>query len=459
LALDTTEIARRLIAIRSTPAEGNLEIAQYVAGLMADVGLDVDLRETTFLDLPQANVLGTVGPPGDHDLLVNVHLDTVPAGDHALWTRCPDGPFALAEDGEWCYGLGVADTKLGLIPVLQAIEALDLTKLRSRLTVVGSFAEEIGLAGAKHLAAKEPPQARYAIATEPTELEIVHAHKGLAAFEATLTASDLPDVALGDTLYRTVVPGRSAHSSTPHLGLNALGKALQTISHAHEPIVVCALRGGTALNVVPESAEILTARPLRGPSSTSEPVPANDAVPVGESLVPALADLAEVLHGIPMRWPGVEAFDPPRMTHNLAVAEIDERGARIRFEFRPVPGVERDDLLLAVEDAAEGIREWYPKVDVDVSCTRFTPPTVTPEDSALAAAMPASLAEAGLPEKFATKAGSTEASVYAGLGMEAVVFGPGRAVGNTHRPNERLRKRELGAGARFYEALFRRLLT
>ena len=57
---------------------------------------------------------------------------------------------------------------------------------------------------------------------------------------------------------------------------------------------------------------------------------------------------------------------------------------------------------------------------------------------------------AGLAPRIATKATSTEAGLLGAAGIEAVVLGPGRSVGNVHRPNEHTRISELALAVKIY---------
>lgn len=459
MTFDRLELARALVAIPSTPEVGNLRIARFVAERMEKLGLAVDFREATFRDLPQANVIGTLGPESDEDLLINVHLDTVPAGDPALWTACGGDPFALARDGDAIRGLGVADVKVALAPIFEAIAALgprrlDPARMRARLIVVGTYGEETGLAGAKHLAANDPPRARYAVATEPTELAIVTAHKGLMAWEVDLAATGDDCGRWGRPRARAVVRGVGAHSSTPAHGESALHKALDALARRDRSHPVYRIAGGKALNVVPAEAEVLaddatvSVEPYTGPEREAMPA----------ALVDALVALARELRAIPGRWAPVEGFDPPEMTHNLAIVEAEGCRARLQFEFRPVPGVLREEVEAAVAEAVGRVHEKFATVSADARCTRWSAPMVTDADAPLVRRLHAALEEAGVPARLATKAGCTEAGVWRSLGMEAVVFGPSRAVGNTHKPNERASLAELGRAAEVYRRLFERML-
>jgi acetylornithine deacetylase/succinyl-diaminopimelate desuccinylase-like protein len=57
------------------------------------------------------------------------------------------------------------------------------------------------------------------------------------------------------------------------------------------------------------------------------------------------------------------------------------------------------------------------------------------------------------------KSGTTEASVYSALGIDTVVFGPGQAGGNIHRPNEHVPIADLHAATDVYAAAITELAS
>ena len=108
------------------------------------------------------------------------------------WTATGQDPFRPTRDGDRLYGLGSADAKLDFLCKLAAIAEVDATRLRYPLRLVGTFAEEIGLRGARHLVESgETRGFRYALVGEPSELACVRAHKGYAVYEARIPLPEL----------------------------------------------------------------------------------------------------------------------------------------------------------------------------------------------------------------------------------------------------------------------------
>jgi acetylornithine deacetylase len=187
-------------------------------------------------------------------LLVASHLDTVPVDNMSI------DPFDPVVQGGRLFGRGSCDTKAGMAALMAALErVLVKGSLARNLLVVGEADEEssgsLGVTDVlAHLGAL---RVDWAIATEPTELRLVNAHKG------TATA-------------RVEARGRACHSSDPRRGQNAivaLARAVtcldqlgvQLESHVHEglgpaTLSVGVIGGGQAPNIVPDRAWLLMDR-------------------------------------------------------------------------------------------------------------------------------------------------------------------------------------------------------
>ena len=69
------------------------------------------------------NVVATHHPTHSigRSLILNGHIDVVPTGPEAMWTK---PPFEPTVNGDWLYGRGGADMKAGLVANLFALDAL-----------------------------------------------------------------------------------------------------------------------------------------------------------------------------------------------------------------------------------------------------------------------------------------------------------------------------------------------
>ncbi|MCQ3034116.1 M20/M25/M40 family metallo-hydrolase [Pseudomonas syringae] len=163
----------------ATPEERLL--AEYMAGQMAELGLDAKLMPVPGERL---NAIGTLkGQGGGHSLLFNGHLDTNPVTEG--WTV---DPWAGKIDDEFIYGIGVSNMKAGDAAYFCALKTLIDAGIKLKgdviLTyVVGELQGGIGTIAAIEQGVK----ADYFINSEPTDLQAVTLHVGSLMFVIELT--------------------------------------------------------------------------------------------------------------------------------------------------------------------------------------------------------------------------------------------------------------------------------
>ncbi len=213
-----TSDLKALVQIRSITGSED-EVQDACADLMVAAGLAVRRIETDPIafrsdpawpgqEMPRSTlpvVEGSLGDPAGKRILLVGHVDVVPPGDPAKWTKPVwDG---LVEDGN-LYGRGSVDMKGGVVSIISAVRALNESGLAGRLG--GSVAlatvpsEEDG--GQGMLAAiRAGITGDAAVITEPTRLDIAVAHAGSITF-------------------RLRIPGRAAHASMRREGVSALHK-------------------------------------------------------------------------------------------------------------------------------------------------------------------------------------------------------------------------------------------
>ncbi len=428
---DIVAWARRFVATPSVSHDGNEAIAKLAAELLEEVGAQPKLIPELHHGVTHFTLMADLGPPapanGDGLLLVT-HLDTVPPGDAALWTETGGDPFRPTEKDGLLYGLGAADATVDLVCKAAALARLRGRKLRRPLRVVGTFAEEIGLVGARWLVESGHLRGfRQALVGEPSELAAIRAHKGYSVFEAQIP---LPRVSVHTgRLEHDEFAGHSAHSSTPQLGRNAIESALGRLSQA-DTLGVNALEGGGAVNQVPATCTLT--RLVRGNGAGCEDV--RDARPLvafhqgWRSLLARLAELKDA------------DFDPDCTVGNLGRVALRDDVCTLTFDLRPIPGTDPEAVVSGLEEFAE------------IRCLRTNPPLETPADSELVRAVVRAQRAAGAPERVETKATCTEAGLLSAAGLDAIVLGAGRSVGNVHRPNEHTRLSQLEQAAELYAA-------
>ncbi|RTE10893.1 peptidase [Paenibacillus whitsoniae] len=221
------ELLQQMVRLPST--QGNEQSVQLlVAEQLRELGMVVEVWEpdgealgthpyfysprTQFAGSP--NVVGVCqGTGGGRSLLLNGHVDVVPAGSLAQWER---DPFSGAVVDGKLYGRGATDMKGGnaaLLLALQAVQGIGL-KLRGDVIFQSVIEEESG--GAGTLAAiLQGYKADAALIPEPTNLRIFPKQQGSMWF-------------------RIEVKGRSAHGGTRYEGVSAIEKSMIVLSHLQE---------------------------------------------------------------------------------------------------------------------------------------------------------------------------------------------------------------------------------
>ena len=196
----TVSILTDLVAYPSVSSESNLEIINYLANRIESCGGTVNLM--TSENGKQANLFGTIGPEIDGGIVLSGHTDVVPAKE----LNWDSDPFKLTKKDNLLYGRGSCDMKGFIATTLAAAESLKNQKLNLPVHFSFTYDEEIGCFGARHLS-KELKKYKYkpsmVIIGEPTEMEIVEAHKG-------------------DCEYTTCFYGIEGHASKPEKGVSAI---------------------------------------------------------------------------------------------------------------------------------------------------------------------------------------------------------------------------------------------
>lgn len=226
----------------------------------------------------RSNLIAEIGNPDAPNVLgLTGHLDVVLPGNLADW-HYP--PFAAQIDGTRLYGRGAADMKSGVVAMVYALIGLasHQADLNGRVRLILTIGEENGAQGAHQLTALHyADDLTGLIVGEPTDGQIVYAHKG--SFNYTVTAK-----------------GKQVHSSTPELGINAINglvafanreahlfddapvdEVLGSLAHS-----ITVFHGGEQINNIPADAY------LRG---NIRPIPTFDNQAVTQRLTDAVNQL------------------------------------------------------------------------------------------------------------------------------------------------------------------------
>ena len=248
---DLDELISALVQRETENPPGNeRECAEYIVDWFAERNIDAELVEEPYPDRPQ---VGARVGEGEPVLVLNGHIDVVPAGDIDQWTHDPYG--AEVEDGD-LYGRGSTDMKTGVAIAMLATadlaDDIESGELDGSVVFHAAIGEETAEPGTKTLL-EQGYDGDYGVVLEPTGMRTATSEKGLAWYELT-------------------VSGDPSHASRPDQGENAIQSArpvLDALATYDEDVrtreddlvgraysTVTMLEAGTKENVVPEQATI-----------------------------------------------------------------------------------------------------------------------------------------------------------------------------------------------------------
>ena len=303
------------------PHEGEARMAPFVHEWLANRGIDCWRQEV----LPgRDNVVARVEGREEPPIVFEAHLDTVAAEGMTV------PPFeGLIEDGR-LYGRGACDVKGGLAAMMMALARVAQGEPPPRTVVLVAAADEEYLHGGARRFLEDSGPVEAAVIGEPTRLRVIIAHKGALRV-------------------RVITHGVSAHSSNPEQGTNAVYRMARVVTALEDfaqslserephPLVggptlsVGTIRGGAAVNVVPERCEIMVDRRL---------------IP-GETPAQALDDIAEAIGGVLADGDEVMPTLEDWAVETEAVADI------VALARRGVREVTGDDLVEGVAYCTDG---------------------------------------------------------------------------------------------------------
>jgi acetylornithine deacetylase len=241
------EILEALIRFDTVSARSNMALIHWVLDYLLRHGVESTLVPNE--EGTKANLYATLGPLRAGGVVLSGHTDVVPVEGQA-WSS---DPFRVTPRDGRLYGRGTADMKGFIACALAAVPDLVAAKLKTPIHLAFSYDEEVGCIGVPHLLARlarDLPKPRAAIVGEPTMMQVVTGHKGLAA-------------------WRTVFTGVEAHSSRIEETVSAIFAAARFIDFlqrlaeelrqgakdpSFEPpyttINVGKIAGGQAMNIV-----------------------------------------------------------------------------------------------------------------------------------------------------------------------------------------------------------------
>jgi acetylornithine deacetylase len=262
-------------------------------------------------------------PNSRRTILFDAHQDTVPVDGMTI------PPFTPTIENGRLYGRGSCDIKGGLAAMLIAFARLVRERPSGSASVVMACTvdEEFTHIGSSALG-RWNHGASLAIVAEPTKLDLVDRHKGAIRWKIRTR-------------------GVSCHSSTPHLGENAIYRMAEVLdglrAHARElagsppdlvlgppSLSVGRIEGGQSVNVVPDWCEVEVDRRV---------IPGEPPGDCPRRVLEALASTLGDLNGVEFDPPWVEM---PPLAPGLAepfLPALREAVSRIRGQMPAVLGV------------------------------------------------------------------------------------------------------------------------
>uniref|UniRef100_UPI003216ACCD M20 family metallopeptidase n=1 Tax=uncultured Draconibacterium sp. TaxID=1573823 RepID=UPI003216ACCD len=245
---DVVQLTQELIRFNTVNPPGNeAKAAHYIGNLLSAHGFQVEYP--VFSD-NRLHVVAEKGlTAGYAPIVLSSHLDVVPVGKES-WKY---DPFLGVIEGYKIYGRGASDMKGGVAAMIcAAINSFRETKPLGGVRLLFTAGEELGCQGAVQLAKTitRPGKASAIIIGEPTANFPAVGHKGGLYLNAS-------------------AQGKTAHSSMPELGDNAIYKVARAIQKIEEMTVnvepdpllglptvnVGRMSGGMNINSVPDYAE------------------------------------------------------------------------------------------------------------------------------------------------------------------------------------------------------------
>ncbi|WP_337994493.1 acetylornithine deacetylase [Pseudovibrio exalbescens] len=252
--MNSTEILSKLVGFDTASANSNLPLIDWVEDYLKEFGLEpYRVYDHTG---EKANLFVTIGPDDAAGYILSGHTDVVPVTGQD-WSQ---DPFTLTEKDGKLYGRGSCDMKGFLACCLAKVPKMVEARLKKPLHLAFSYDEEVGCIGVRGLLEDLKTRGldvEACFVGEPTDMQVVLAHKSKASYSVVFT-------------------GLSCHSSLAPHGVNAVHYAARFVnkieqmakelaagprddlfdlpfSTAHTGVI----RGGTALNIVPEQCELM----------------------------------------------------------------------------------------------------------------------------------------------------------------------------------------------------------
>lgn len=452
---DFIELVRQMVSFDTSPQSSTVELVQFLSEVAQQMGLHVEVQNETQYGQSQANIIIRFQPPvpGEQSLLLQAHLDTVDPGSYGLWKKNQNNPFEAVIDDNFIYGLGVAEVKVDFLCKLFAMYKMsqknkDQFKTLSPV-LIGTFGEETGMQGALKIIRKNKINARYALISEPSDMQIINAAKGFVTVEIRIPFSKEElqlkqhHSHLAETATQSkVFSGKAAHSSTPHLGENAAVKLFDYLTTLPDNTLILDIEAGSRFNMIPHQATI----EIDSFQSNNAGLAIEKLKKIYQVIQAVEADMKEHLD---------PDFRPEYSTVSIGVVRLYEDYILVGGSCRIVPSVGQDVY-------EKWIKMFYSscaEIGAEFHLQDYKRPFRLTSKSILVKSAQSELEKLGLKLECRTMASANEASLFARTGIECICIGVGEREGNIHTPFEKVSLQQIEVATTFYERMMERLCT
>ncbi len=244
-------ILQDIVRIKSVNSNEK-EVAEYLQNLLNEYDIESELID--WEEPGRSNLVATIQKGEGKTLGISGHLDVVAAGDESEW-KFP--PYEAHIEDNKLYGRGATDMKAGTAALVIALIEMkeEGTSFDGTIKLLLTVGEEVGELGSAQLT-----EMGYAddldamLIAEPTSFNICYAHKG-------------------SINYTVESHGKSAHSSMPEEGINAINQLNEFITRVNEEMDqvtadheneilgkfthnITIINGGSQVNSIPDYADV-----------------------------------------------------------------------------------------------------------------------------------------------------------------------------------------------------------
>ncbi|MER9445639.1 M20 family metallopeptidase [Mesorhizobium sp. M0340] len=369
---ETVALLQELIKIESVnPAlsptgSGEQGVVTFLEGFCRERNLPYEVQHVVD---GRSNLLTWVqGQDSNKRILFLAHMDTVPTGE---WDS---NPFSGEQREGRIYGRGACDDKGSLAAMLIALSTLGDRQPKATIVVAAGIDEEGPKAGARAIA-QSGVSYDAAVVGEPTDLELVVAHKGSVRWQVE-------------------VEGVAAHTSKPHLGVNAITGMAKIVLALDEFNKTLALR--------------------------THPLVGSPTLTVG------------LIEG------GIELTTVPPV-------------CRIWIDRRLIPGEQPQEAIQEVENILERLRQSEDKIKVrSLLPAKEDPAPASAESSKIAAVAAKACADIAGTGKYVGVPYGTDASQLSLAAIPCIVLGPG-SIDQAHTNSEFVEIDQLAKAVEIYQ--------